>query len=340
MLHRRCRMKRHEPGTVNGESTYWFSRHSKPVIFLILTLALLGGYLAFTIPVAVFPATNFPRILIAVDNGVMPTDQMMVTITRRLEEGVNSVPGLQEVRSITSRGSAEIDLFFDWNVDMFQTLQYVNAAISRVQPELPPTATVVANRMTFASFPVIGYSLTSATIPQTQLWEMATYDIKPRLNRLDGVSTVLVQGGQQPEFHITPDPAKLLAAGVTVTDLLDTMRRTNLIDSPGLFDRNHQLVLGLISGQVRNPDEIAKVVVKTTATGIPVRIGDLGEVVPEVKPVYTIVSANGKPAVLLNINRQPDSNTMEVADEAHQAVEKIRESLPRGVEIRPFYDQS
>ena len=128
------------------ESSYWFSRHSKSVIFLILTLALLGGYLAFTIPVAVFPATNFPRILIAVDNGVMPIDQMMVTITRPLEEGVNSVPGLQEVRSITSRGSAEIDLFFDWNVDMFQTLQYVNAAISRVQPELPPTATVVANR--------------------------------------------------------------------------------------------------------------------------------------------------------------------------------------------------
>src|SRR3984893_7696379 len=128
------------------ESSYWFARHSKSVIFLILTLALLGGYLAFTIPVAVFPATNSPRTRIAVDNGVMPTDQMMVTITRHLKEGVNSVPGLLEVRSITSRGSAEIDLFFDWNVDMFQTLQYVNAAISRVQPELPPTATVVANR--------------------------------------------------------------------------------------------------------------------------------------------------------------------------------------------------
>jgi multidrug efflux pump subunit AcrB len=105
---------------------------------------------------------------------------MMVTITRPLEEAVNSVPGLQDVRSITSRGSAEIDLFFDWNVDMFQTLQYVNAALSRVQPELPSTASVVANRMTFASFPIIGYSLTSDTVPQTQLWEMATYEIKGR----------------------------------------------------------------------------------------------------------------------------------------------------------------
>ena len=322
------------------ETSFWFSRQSKPVIFLILTLALLGGYLAFTIPISVFPTTNFPRILIAVDNGVMPIDQMMVTITRPVEEAVNSVPGLQQVRSITSRGSAEIDLFFDWNVDMFQTLQYVNAAISRVQPEIPPTATVVANRMTFASFPIIGYSLTSQTVPQTQLWEMATYEIKPRLNRLDGVSTVLVQGGQQPEFHITPDPAKLLAAGVTVTDLLDTMRRTNLIDSPGLLERNHQLVLGLISGQVRTPEQIANTVVKSTQAGIPVRIGDVASVAPGVKPVYTIVTANGKPAVLLNINRQPDSNTMQVATEVHDEVERIRKSLPPGIDIRPFYDQS
>ncbi len=329
-----------DEASAHAETAYWFLRHSKSVIFLILTLALLGGYLAFTIPVAVFPATNFPRILIAVDNGVMPTDQMMVTITRRLEEGMNSVPGLLDVRSITSRGSAEIDLFFDWNVDMFQTLQYVNAAISRVQPELPPTATVVANRLTFASFPIIGYSLTSATIPQSQLWEMATYEIKPRLNRLDGVSTVLVQGGQEPEFHIQPDPTKLLAAGVTVTDILETMRRTNLIDSPGLFERNHQLVLALISAQVRSPQQIADIVIKNTPAGIPVRIGDVATVAPGVKPIYTIVTANGKPAVLLNINRQPDSNTLRVADEVHAQVEEIRKSLPPGIEIRPFYDQS
>ncbi|MGH9504480.1 MAG: efflux RND transporter permease subunit [Terriglobales bacterium] len=326
--------------TAQPEPSYWFVRHSKSVIFLILTLALLGGYLAFTIPVAVFPTTNFPRILIAVDNGVMPTDQMLVTITRPLEEGVNSVPGLLDVRSITSRGSAEIDLFFDWNVDIFQTLQYVNAAISRVQPELPPAATVVANRLTFASFPIIGYSLTSATIPQTRLWEMATYDIKPRLNRLDGVSTVLVQGGQEPEFHIQPDASKLLAANVTVTDILDTMRRTNLIDSPGLFDRNHQLVLALVSAQVRTPQQIADIVIKNTPAGIPVRIGDVATVAPGVKPVYTIVTANGKPAVLLNINRQPESNTVQVADEVHAQVEEIKKGLPPGIEIRPFYDQS
>jgi CzcA family heavy metal efflux pump len=322
------------------ESSYWFAHYSKPLIFLILALAAVGAYVGFTIPVAVFPTTNFPRVLIAADNGVMPIDQMMVTVTRPIEEAVNSVPGLEEVRSTTSRGSAEIDLYFNWNIDMFQTLQYVNSAISRVQQDLPPTATIAANRMTFASFPVIGYSLTSDTVPQTQLWELATYQIKPRLNRLNGVSSVLLQGGQEPEFHIEPDPAKLLTSGVTVTDLLDAMKRTNLIDSPGLFERNHQLVLGLISGQVRTPEEIAGVVVKTTPAGIPVRIGDVASVVPGVKPVYTIITANGKPAVLLNINRQPESNTMDVANQVHQELEKIRQELPPGIEVKPFYDQS
>ena len=323
-----------------GPPSYWFARNSKSVIFLILTLALLGVYLAFTIPISVFPETNFPRILISVDNGVMPIDQMMVTITRQIEETVNSVPGLLTVRSITSRGSAEVDLFFRWDVDMFQTLQYVNAALSRVQPELPNTAKVEAHRMTFASFPIMGYSLTSETVPMTKLWEMATYEIKPRLNRLDGVSTVIVQGGQEPEFHVTPDPAKLLAANVTVTDILDAVRKTNLIDSPGLLEQNHQLFLGLISGQVRTPEEIAGTVIKNTQAGIPVRVGDVATVAPGVKPVYTIVTANGKPAVLLNLNRQPDSNAVQVANEVHAEVDRIRKTLPPAIELKPFYDQS
>src|ERR1700704_7180872 len=194
--------------------------------------------------------------------------------------------------------------------------------------------------MTFASSPVIGYSITSDTIPQTKLWEMATYEMKPRLNRLEGVSTVIVQGGQEPEFQITPDPAKLLTASVTVTDILDAVKRTNLVDSPGLLERNHQLFLGLINGQIRTPEEIANTVIKTTTTGIPVRIRDVAAVAPDVKPVYTVVTANGKPAVLLNINRQPDGNTVQVADEVHAEVDRLRKTLPPGVEIRPFYDQS
>src|SRR6202049_4766530 len=141
---------------VAGEAGYWFARHSKSAIFLILTLAAVGFYEVFTIPVAVFPSTDFPRVIIGVDNGVMPIDQMMVTITRPLEEAVNSVEGLETVQSVTSRGSAEIDLFFNWNVDMYQTLQTVNSAVARVQTTLPPTAKIDTHRLSFASFPIMG----------------------------------------------------------------------------------------------------------------------------------------------------------------------------------------
>ena len=323
-----------------ADERYWFTRYAKSLIFLVVILALAGAYLAFTIPISVFPTTDFPRVLVAVDNGVMPIDQMMVTITRPLEESVNSVPGLQQVRSITSRGSAEIDLFFDWNVNMVTTLQLVDAALSQIRATLPPTAVIETHRLTFASFPIIGYSLTSDTVPQTELWTMATYDLKPRLNRLDGVASVLVQGGQEPEFQITPDPAKLLATGVTVTDILDSVRRTNLIDSPGLLPQNHQLYLGLVDAQVHDPQQIGNVVVKATPAGVPIRIQDVAVVAPGVKPVYTMVTANGKPAVLLSVSRQPDSNTVAVADEVHAEVELIRQSLPPGIKLEPFYDQS
>src|ERR1700722_10962806 len=283
----------------------WFRRLSRPILFLIVSLALVGVYYAFTIPVAVFPETDFPRIVVGIDNGVMTIEQMLVTITRPIEEAVNSVPGLLKVTSITSRGSAEVDLFFDWNSDMVLTLQRVDAVVARLPAELSTTAKVDTLRMTFASFPIIGYSLTSDTVPQKKLWEIATYDLKPRINRLDGVASVLVQGGRVPEFQVMPDPARLLAATVIVPEILDALKRTNLVDSPGLLEYNQQLVLGLVSGQVRSPEEIGQIVIKTSPAGIPIRIGDIGTFSPSEAPVYTVVTANGNPAVLLSINRQP-----------------------------------
>src|SRR5918911_1522396 len=154
-----------QPVTEDPER-YWFARHSKSIIFLICILTVAGVYEALTLPVAVFPTTNFPRIIIGVDNGVMPIEQMEVAITRPLEEAVRIVPGLEDVRSVTSRGSAEINLFFNWNVDMLETLQLVDGAVSRVQRGLPPTAQIRTHRLDFSSFPILGYSLTSETVPQ------------------------------------------------------------------------------------------------------------------------------------------------------------------------------
>lgn len=323
-----------------GEAEHWTGRHLKAIIFIVVAVAAFGIYEASSVPIAVFPSTYFPRIVVGIDNGVMPIEQMQVTITRPIEEALNSVPGLTRVVSETSRGGAEIDLFFTWDVDMFRTLQYVNAAIANIQPTLPPTATISVTRMTFAAFPVMGYSLTSTSMPQTKLWELATYDLKPELNRLPGVSTVIIQGGQIPEFQIEPDPEKLVESGITVPNLLDAFSNSNLIDSPGYIERNHQLVLALVSGQAHNASEIGQMIVRTSASGVPVQIRDVAKVLPSIEPVYTAVTANGRPAVLINVNRQPQSNTVAVANEVHAKIAQIERTLPSGVFVSNFYDQS
>jgi CzcA family heavy metal efflux pump len=324
---------------------FWLTRSTKTIFFFLAVLTMAGAYAAFQVPISVFPDTNFPRIVIGIDNGVMPVEQMQVTITKPIEDAVNSVPGLLTVRSNTSRGSAEVSLFFDWNVDMYRTLQLTDAALAKVSQELPPTVKLTSNRLTFATFPILGYALTAdnrgpQTISQSRLWEIATYDLKPPLNRVFGVSTVTVQGGQIPEYHIVPNLARLQTTGVTLLDLVNGVQASNIIDSPGLYEANHELILGLIGAQAHSIAELSNLVIKTTPGGAPVRVGDVADVHTGPMPVYTMVTANGRPSVLVNIARQPSSNTVQVADAIAIKVAELQKTLPPGVHLTPFYDQS
>jgi CzcA family heavy metal efflux pump len=319
---------------------YWLARSVRTVLFLAVVLTIAGIYAFFRTPIAVFPETNFPRVVIGVDNGVMPVEQMQVTITKPIEDAVNSVPGLVTVRSNTSRGTAEVSLFFDWSVDMFRTLQLVDSALSKVQQSLPSTAKLTTNRLTFATFPILGYSLTSSALSQSQLWELAQYTLKPPLNRVSGVSTVTIQGGQVPEFHVVPNMAKLQAAGVTILDLTNAIQTSNIIDSPGLYQQDHQLFLALVGAQAHDIEGLKQLSVKTTTSGAPVRIGDVADVIQATMPVYTAVTADNQPAVLLNITRQPSSNTVAVADGVGAVVKDLQAKLPKGVVLKPYYDQS
>jgi len=329
-----------QPSLPMDQKPYWLVRFRGPIFFFLIVLSIAGIYAAQKVPISVFPETNFPRVVIGVDNGVMPVDQMQVTITKPIEDAVNSVPGLVTVRSNTSRGSAEVSLFFDWNVDMYRTLQLVDAALSKARQTLPATATITTNRLTFATFPILGYSLTSNRFSQTQLWELATYQLKPPINRVTGVSTVTVQGGKVPEFHIVPNMARMQTAGVTILDLVNAVQASNIIDSPGLYESNHQLVLGLVGAQAHDASELGRLVVKSTNNGVAVRVSDVAVVQPGVLPVYTAVTANGTPAVLLNITRQPASNTVAVTDAVAAQMETLKKNLPQGVELKPYYDQS
>src|ERR1700730_12066623 len=314
---------------------------SRAVLVIIGLLCAAGLYAAWQLPIAIFPATDFPRIVIIVDNGVAPAPQTLVSVTRPIEEAMNGVPGIQRIKSKTSRGSSEISLFFDWNVDIIQSLQFVQARLSQLASTLPPTAKIQhVERLTFAVFPVTGYSLTSDTRDLASLREIATYTIRPQLARLPGIATVGVAGGKVREFHVTIDPNRLVAHNVSVQQVVDAVRNSNIIMSPGLIEENHQLELALLSGQAKKPEELNSIVV-ATVNNAPVTLADVATVSTGVEPQYTLVSAYpGKPAVLLNINRQPNANTVAVVDEVKAALAAMRGQIPNDIKIAPYYDQS
>ncbi|HWQ36734.1 MAG TPA: efflux RND transporter permease subunit [Blastocatellia bacterium] len=316
------------------------SQQSKAILVLVALLCAAGLYAAFQLPSALFPQTDFPRIVIIVDNGVVPAPQMLVSVTRPIEEAMNGIPGINRIKSTTARGAADINLFFDWRVDMLQTLQMVQARLSQLSTTLPPTASIRrVERLTFAVFPVAGYSLTSDTRDATSLRDLATYTIRPRLSRLPGVAGVAVAGGQVREFHATIDPERLVAHGVSVQQVSDAVRNANIIASPGLIDENHRLELALVSGQARTPEELSAIVV-ANVNNVPVTLSDVATVSNGVEPNYTIVSADGHPAVLLNITRQPYASTVAVVDAVKAELEAVRAQLPKDVKVAPFYDQS
>ncbi len=316
------------------------SRQARAIVIIVILLCAAGLYAAWQLPVAVFPQTDFPRIVIIVDNGEAPASQTLVSVTRPIEEAMNGIPGIVRVKSKTARGSSEINLYFDWNGNIIQELQLVQARMSQLLSTLPPTAEIRnIERLTFAVFPVVGYSLTSDKRDQATLTDLATYIVRPQLARLPGVAIVGVAGGKTREFHVTIDPDKLTAHNVSAQQVVEAIRNSNIIVSPGLIEENHQLELALISGQAKHPDELNSIVV-ATVNNAPVLVGDVATVALGVEPQFTIVTADGHPAALVNINRQPDADTIAVVDEVKAALTAMRGQIPKDVRVATYYDQS
>ena len=306
----------------------------------MVLLCAAGIYAATQLPISIFPDTDFPRVVIIVDNGEVTAAQTLVSVTRPIEEAMNGIPGIAHIRSTTERGATEINLFFDWKTDIVQTLQLVQGRLSQLTASLPPTASIrEVARMTFAVFPIIGYSMTSDTRDLANMRDLAVYTIRPNLARLSGVAQVNVAGGKTREFHVVIDPQLLAARTVTSQQVVDAIKNSNIIDSPGLIEENHKLELALVSGQPTDPEQLKNIVV-ATVNGAPVRVSDVADVAPGVEPQYIIVTADGKQATLLNINRQPGANTVAVADEIVEELNQLRPQLPPDVKIAPFYDQS
>jgi CzcA family heavy metal efflux pump len=315
------------------------TRHSVAITFVCVALCLGGGYAAFHIPSSVFPQTNFPRVVILVDNGVMPADEMMATITRPIEESMKDIPGSASVRSATGRGSAEISVFFTWSVDMIQSELYVLSRISQIRSTLPASATTAVFRLTFSAFPIVGVSLTSLTRNTTALWETARYNLKLRFLQIPGVARVDLVGGRMPEFHVIVDPTRLQAARIGLTQITEALTKNNLVAPTGMHEENHTLYLAVVDGRLHGVGEIEDLVVAVVG-GTPIRIRDVAHVERGPEPVFKVVTADGVNAVLLNIRSQPDGSTLDIASRLREELQTLRHELPPDMKLAFFYDQS
>jgi CzcA family heavy metal efflux pump len=313
--------------------------HGRALALVFLSFALAGLAFIFRLPISLFPQTDFPRIVILVDNGIAPVDVQMLTVTRPIEEAIRSVPGITDVRSVTGRGSSEISVVFRWDVDILNALHLTQGKIAQIQPTLPPDARFYINRLTFSAFPMIGFSVISPKRSQSELYDLAYYEIAPRLYRLPGVAEARITGGRPPEYHVLVEPEKLNSYGIPLTKVADAIRKTNVIGSAGMVQENYKLYLTTVTGLLKSKEQIEDLVVDVVK-GAPVYVKNLARVAPAERPVYTIVTADGLPAVLVNVHEQPDGNAVEVADAVNLELQQIRKTLPPDVQLNVFYDQS
>ena len=309
------------------------------LFLLFAILAIAGAFKAASLPSAIFPSVTFPQVKVIADVGDEPAAQMMPTVTRVLEEAILRVPGITIVRSTTARGSSEMTAEFTWDTDMQVALARVQAETQRIRPDLPPQARVEVEWMNTATFPIQGYALTSSTLTQAQLWDLAQYTLKPAFVRVPGVAQVQIQGGRQREFQVRLSRAALVGRQLAISDVVHAIEANNDVVSTGLAERNHELYLTLVTGRVSGLDSLSQVAVPVPG-GPPATLADLGEVIVADAVSYVRTTANGQSAVLVNIVRQPSASTVAIAVGIQRLLQSQPDLLPKGVRWSNFYDQA
>ena len=316
----------------------FLQRHRRSFLFLALILALGGVVSAFLLPVGLFPNAEFPRIVVELDAGDRPAQQMELLVTRPVEQAVRDIPGVQTVRSTTSRGSAEISVFFDWNLDMIQAMLEVESKISLLLPQLPPGTQFTVQRRDPTSFPVIAYSLTSDQENLVQLHDLAEFQLVPLLSRVQGVARVEVQGGEQAEYHVDVDPSKLRAMHLSLNDVTDAVANGNVLSAVGRVEDHYKLYLVVADTRLKTLAALKQVVVKNTPAG-QVTVGDVATISSSTVPQWIRISADGHDAVLLNIFQQPGGNTVQIDKDINAALAGFGDKLPADVHLGQWYDQ-
>jgi len=317
----------------------WILRHARAIAFITLGLCVLGIITAINLPVAIFPTLTVPRIIIAAEGGDAPAASVLVSTTKPIEDSLSTIPGLRLVQSQTVRGSAGFTLTFADGTDMAQTLQMVNAKLAELKGTLPNDVKTSAERLNPTVFPIVDYSISSNTRSLADLRTLALYTIRPRIARVPGVARVLINGGDITEMVVTARPEQLASYQIPLSAIEDAITKSNTIAAAGGYDYRYQHQTVIVSGLLTDVESVKHLVV-AVRNRVPITIGDVADVQEQVQRKKVIATGHGREAVLMNIIRQPEGNTIQVARDVAHELAQLKSTLPADVEISPFYDQS
>lgn len=309
-------------------------RHRVLVVVLTFMIIVYGFIAIPTIDVDVLPDLNRPVVTIMTEAHGMAPEETEALVSFPIETMMNGATGVQRVRSASSAGFSIVFVEFDWNTDIFRARQIVNEKLQLAQARLPEGAVASLAPISSIMGEIMLISLSSKdgkTLPN-DVRSLADFVVRPRLLAVPGVSQVVAIGGGTKQYQVLTSPDRLKQFDVTLDELVDAARESNLNAGGGFFQEPQREAVIRIQGRVADLDDIRNTPIKSVS-GVPITIGQVAEVVFAEGLPRGDASVNGKPAVILSVQKQPDANTLLLTKEIDQALKEISATLPDDVQI-------
>lgn len=312
---------------------------TKPIL-LVGILILTAGWFSFTqMKTNLFPEVPFPRISIIIDAGQIPIDRMMISVTQPIEGAVKKVNGVRMVKSNTSRGSATVEVYFDWGLDIYALKPQLESRINEIKNFLPPGVNISAEVMNQSLFPVYGYTLENPDKTDVDLKDIANLIVRPSFSQVNGISNVVIRGGRNKEYVIVPKPEKMSSLRLVPQDIITAFENSNFVSSSGLLPDHYRMYLTLLDTRVKDIEELNNIIIKNI-NGRIIRVKDIAQIKLEEQQEFIKINANGNNAVIIDIIKQPGVNLTDFADNIERKASEIKKLLPKGFELKPYYNQS
>ncbi len=313
----------------------------RPVFASVLTLLLvvLGGVSYFRLGVDRFPKVDFPVVAVTTRMPGAAPQELETEVTDRVEEALNTISGIDELRSTTSEGVSQVFVTFVLEKDLDVAAQEVRDKVNQILAELPQDADPpVVEKYDPDAAPVLAIAL-SAPRPLRELTEYADKTLRRQIESIQGVGQVTVVGGRERQVNVWLDPEKLRSHGLTAADAVRTLQAQNIQVPGGAVEQPGRDVTLRARGRVGSVEEFEGLVL-ANRNGLSVRLADVGWVEDGAEKAESVANVDGKPAVILNVRKQSGTNTVAVVEEVKHRLEGVRETLPAGYRMEIVRDQS